>query len=180
MNYKKSQWHISLAFLALQALIPAKAAELNMTMLKNADYSPVEWNSKDHLMGKLKLHNGKYYKRDKENSTDTFEIGESLSIEKIVLGNLNQDENKDAAVILYHNTGGSGSVAQVAAVLNNNGQPQHVASRELGDRTEIKSLAINNGFIVITVDNPRYYPGQKKTVKYKLVGNKLVGPEPFH
>jgi hypothetical protein len=163
-----------------QALIPAKAAELSMTMLKNAEYSPVEWNSQDRLGEKLKLHNGKYYKRDEENSTGAIEFGKSLDIEKIVLGDLNKDEKKDAAVILYHNTGGSGSVTQVAAVLNNNGQPQHVASRELGDRTEIKSLAIKKGFIVITVDNPRFYPGQKKTVKYKLVGNKLMGPEPFH
>lgn len=180
MSYKKSQWHITLAFLALQTLIPARATELSMTMLKNAEYSPVQWNSQDHLGEKLKLHNGHYYKRDEENSTDALERGESLDIEKIVIGDLNEDGNKDAAVILYHNTGGTGSVAQVAAVLNNHGHPQHVTSRELGDRTEIKSLTIKNGFIVIMVDNPRFFPGQKKTVKYKLVGTKLMGPEPFH
>jgi hypothetical protein len=56
----------------------------------------------------------------------------------ITFGDINGDGAGDAAVILVWSGGGSGRFASVAAVLNLNGKPVHVASRELGDRVEIK------------------------------------------
>lgn len=162
-------------FVVAPFAIPSQAlADLTVSMLKNADYAPVDWGTSDRLEQKVKLTNGQYLKHDTESDRD-----ETLSLGKAVLGDLNGDGKKDGAVILYHNTGGSGTVAQVAAVIDANGQPRHVASRNLGDRTEIKSLDIQAGGIVITLENPRFFPSQKHTVRYRLNGWKLRGPEPF-
>jgi hypothetical protein len=177
MKEARLQCFVMILFLVV-AVSPstAKAAELTVSMLKNAQYSPVGWGTQDQLeKKKIKLVAGEYMKQGPEGPMDV----ESLTVVKIALGDLNGDGKKDGAVILYHNTGGSGSVAQVAAVIDDKGKPRHVASRNLGDRTEIIGLTIEKGFIVIELDNPRFYPGQKKTVKYQLVGNKLEGPKPF-
>lgn len=149
--------------------------ELDMFALKNAQY---DLNATSTEVARIvKLQNGEYFEPYKD---DPVGRGESVTLYKVALGDLNRDNKKDAVVILFLNGGGSGTDVHVAAVLYQNGQPHHVASRYLGDRTEVKSLAIKNGFIHIDVDNPRFASGQAKTVKYQLEGNKLVGPEPFN
>lgn len=50
------------------------------------------------------------------------------------LGNLTGDGREGAAVILRSSGGGSGVFYEVAAVVNKDGRPIHVASAELGDR----------------------------------------------
>ena len=173
---KGQQWFACILLLTGIVFAPIMAgAELNILMLKNAVYSTVAWNTPDRFEHRVKLVNGKYEHQGPYGVTDH----EEVEMGKTAFGDLNGDGKNDAAVILYHNTGGSGTVTQVAAVLDVNGQPQHIASRNLGDRTEIKKLTIKKGIIFVTVDNPRFFPGQKKTVKYRLVGNKLIGPEPF-
>lgn len=168
-------WYMgAFCLVVLMILPPSAIADLTISSLRNGEYYIIEWNTRDKFTNKVRLINGKYEWQDLR-LTDY----ELVEMDKVALGDLNGDGRKDAAVILWHNTGGSGSVCQVAAVLDSNGRPQHIASRNLGDRTEIKSLAIINGYIVINLDNPRFYPGQQKVVKYKLVGNKLVGPDPF-
>lgn len=144
--------------------------------LKNAEYFIVRWNTADELEKKVKLLNGEYSTGGPIGSAEY----ESIWTGQMAYGDLNDDGKTDAAVILFHNTGGSGTVVQIAAVLDVDGQTRHVASRNLGDRTEIKSLVINNGVIAIRLDNPRFFPGQEKTIEYTLENNKLLGPEPFN
>jgi hypothetical protein len=117
---------VVLLLLLAVAVLPIQAsAELTVVAVKNAQYSTVKWNSQDRLEKNFRLANGKYEKQGPEGPTDV----ESLSVGKIALGDLNGDGKKDGAVILFYNTGGSGTVVQVAAVLDVNGQPRHVASR---------------------------------------------------
>jgi uncharacterized protein len=100
--------------------------------------------------------------------------------EMIKFGDLNGDGTDDAAVILAWSGGGSGQFASIAAILNVNGKAVHVASRELGDRVEIKRFTIKNGAIEIRLTNERFFPGKKATLTYKLIHNKLIGKEtPF-
>jgi hypothetical protein len=103
----------------------------------------------------------------------------SVGMEKYALGDLNADRIDDAAIILYSSGGGSGCFIELWAVINRGGKPKQIANISLGDRTEIKSLEIVAGKIAIDIDNPRFYPGQRKVVKYRLTGGKLIGPHPF-
>lgn len=176
MKFNKMKCLYVIWFLAFAIASPLKVgAELNVSMLKNARYSTVDWDTSDRLGKSVKLVNGEYYWQGPNGLMDN----ESVSIGKIALGDLNGDGKKDAAVILLHNAGGSGTVIQVAAVLDVNGKPRHIASRNLGDRTEIRELKIRKGLIMIKLANSRFFPGQKKTVQYKLEGNKMIGSDPF-
>lgn len=169
-------WFYVVLFLAFAIASPLEVgAELTVSMLKNAQYSTVDWDTSDQLGKSVKLVNGEYYWQGPNGVMDN----ESVSIGIIALGDLNGDGKKDAAVILLHNAGGTGTVIQVAVVLDVNGKPRHVASRNLGDRTEIKEMKINKGSIMIKLANSRFFPGLKKTVQYKLEGNKLIGRDPF-
>lgn len=149
-------------------------AELTTSILNNAEYYFLEVDSQDKLIdAKYKFINGGY---ESKSPGDTMYAG----ISKIVYGDLNGDGKKDAAVILGLNTGGSGDFVQVAAVLDVNGKPQHVASRYLGDRTDVDSLIIKKGYIICTVHSDYFQGGKRKrTIRYQLKGNKLIGPKPF-
>jgi uncharacterized protein len=144
-------------------------------LLENVEYYTVQWNTPDKLEGKVKLANGEYIREGPDGPQDI----ESVRMGNIAYGDLDGDGKMDAAVILYHNTGGTGTVTQVAAVLDANSHPRHVASRNLEDRTEIKELTIREEVIVIRLDNPRFYPGQEKNVEYRLKDSRLLGPAPF-
>lgn len=86
---------------------------------------------------------------------------------------------EDAAVILASNTGGSGVFIDLAAVLDEEGEPRHVASAFLGDRPQINSVTIAEG--VITVDlvtqgpeDPFCCPTLPLTVSFTLQEDALV------
>lgn len=102
-----------------------------------------------------------------------------VEMEKYAFGDLNGDGIDDAAVILFSNGGGSGCFVELFAMIDRGGKPKQIATRSLGDRTEIKGLTIVDGHIAVDVDNPRFYPGQRKVVRYQLVGDKLIGPDAF-
>lgn len=149
---------------------------VNDQSIKNMRYHPVIWNSADHIEKRsLQVRNGEYERIGKRNAHDM----ESLRAGYAVFGDLNGDGKKDAAVTLNHNTGGSGTVMQIATVVDMNSVPTHVASRNLGDRTEVTKMWIQNGKIYAHISNERFYPGQAKTVSYFLKNGRLVGPDPW-
>jgi hypothetical protein len=100
------------------------------------------------------------------------------------LGDLNQDGLEDAAVVLAENSGGSGVFLYLAAVVDQNGTPANVATQLLGDRVEIKSVAIDGGEIVIDMvtqgpDDPFCCPSMEVTLRYRLEGDRLVEQTAF-
>ncbi len=97
----------------------------------------------------------------------------------IATGDLNGDGVDDAAVILTADPGDSGVFYYLAAVVNEAGQPRHVASVVLGDRIQVKSLSIAAEQVVVHLaiqgpDDPACCPSREITQKYELRGETLV------
>ncbi len=66
----------------------------------------------------------------------------SIKLTSITLGDLNGDKLQDAVVVFGVNGGGSGLYMRLGFLLNRNGQPIHVKSEELGDRTTVENVRI--------------------------------------
>lgn len=94
-------------------------------------------------------------------------------------GDLNGDGAADAAVVLVENSGGSGVFTYIAVQLNQDGQPVDAGAVWVGDRTQIKSTAIDNGQIVLEIvtqgpDDPQCCPGLKVRKTYTLQDGQLA------
>jgi heat shock protein HslJ len=164
-----------LALLLFQATSTGETKTTSGTLtaddLKNGEYQ-TEFSSS----GKIKLHNGLY--KEKIVPDSSTELVVTLS-DKMAFGDLNGDGEKDAAVILITNPGGSGTFRYLAAVINQNGSPNHVASQLLGDRIKVKSLSIRSGEITVEMithgpSDPLCCPTLEAIHDYQLQGNKLV------
>lgn len=149
------------------------AAALTDEALANATYQSEYVES-----GEVTLTDGVYHVEPAAG-----EVGPRVHVELVeewnTYGDLNGDGVDDAAVILSSNTGGSGVFFDVAAVLNQGGEPQHVASAFLGDRVVINSLAITDGTIVVDMiqqaaDDPLCCPSQRTVRTYALDDSGLV------
>ena len=143
---------------------------LTLEALKNAEYDS-EF-PKDH---KAKLTDGKYQEEYQPGAATKLIIGLHPAY---AIGDLNGDGVDDAAVILVANPGGSGTFYHLAAVVNENGTPEHVASQSLGDRIQVKSISIRSGEIVLDMvvhgpSDPLCCPTVEVTRTYKLQGDKL-------
>jgi hypothetical protein len=98
--------------------------------------------------------------------------------ERVAFEHLDGDENKDAAVVLLVNTGGTADFMILAALINQNGVPFHKASVDLGDRVIINSIKIEDRAIVVDMithgpNDPAIHPTVKKVARFRLKGNKL-------
>ncbi len=94
-------------------------------------------------------------------------------------GDLNGDGIADAAVLLAINTGGTGRFVQLAAVMNEAGEPVQKATSFLGDRVQIKSVSILDGRIKINMithgaQDPQCCPSVEAQVEYRLQDGELV------
>ncbi len=99
-------------------------------------------------------------------------------------GDLNGDGASDAVALLVENSGGSGVFSYVGAQLNQGGQPADADAVLLGDRTQVISMAIANGQVVVEIvtpgpDDPLCCGTQKLRKTLALSGNMLaeVGSE---
>jgi len=152
------------------ACAPTKTAPLTADALKNAEYH-LEYPAK----GVAKLTDGKY-----EEEIVPGAASKLVAVpDGIAFGDLNGDGVEDGAIILATNMGGSGTFIDLATVLNQDGAPKHVATVNLGDRVQVKSIAIEPGVISLEMvthgpDDPMCCPSQNVTEKYKLQGDQLV------
>ena len=144
---------------------------LTLESLRNAEY-----RSKYYGDGPVRLNNGRNEtKIDPDSDMKAFiEL-----TDKIAFGDLDGDGNPDAAVILLSSGGGSGGFFELAVIVNQNGTPVQAGLQYLGDRVDIKSIAIKSGIIVIDMlthgpDDARCCPTLKQTQRYRLDGGRLV------
>ena len=145
---------------------------LTEEMLKNAQYKS-EMSSE----GIVKLVGGKYEEEIVPGAASKMIV--VMIPDRYAFGDLNRDGVDDAVVVLATNMGGSGTFVSLAAVLNDEGAPEHVASADLGDRTKIISVSIEDDIVTVDVithgpNDPMCCPSVHTTKRYKLEGNKLV------
>jgi hypothetical protein len=125
-------------------------------------------------IGSLRLTDGQFSYAYGSGATQVNKVGYLTS----ALGDLNGDGKPDAAVILWANTGGSGTFVYILAVVDQGGQPTQVAAELLGDRIQMGPLAVKDGQIVASVKafaagDPQCCPSQQVTRTYQLDGTAL-------
>ena len=171
------------------SIIATAAPGVTQQSVKNISYHPAIWKSSDQLeVRSVRLVNGIYEKGRKNVDLDY----ECLQTGRVIFGDINGDGKKDAVVILYHMKDDL-EASEIAIVLDVKGVPIHVATRYFGVGTEIMDAKIEKtvlpdprtgklaetGLIRVEVSNAKYCEGQGKSVSYRLVNDKLIGPDPF-
>jgi heat shock protein HslJ len=97
----------------------------------------------------------------------------------VAYGDLNGDGVDDAAVLLVENSGGTGVFTYVGVQLNVDGQPVDAGTAWVGDRTQAKSMAIENGQVIMEIvtqgpSDPQCCPTLKVRKIYALQDGKPV------
>jgi heat shock protein HslJ len=146
------------------------AAPLTEEALKNAEYHS-EWPAD----GVAQLTDGEYRKPTVEGSATELVI----RLVNVIFGDLDGDGVEDAAVILVADPGGSGTFYDLAAVINRDGNPEHVATTFLGDRADIQAFSVESGQVVVDMithgpDDPMCCPTQRVEQTYELQGDELM------
>ena len=156
-----------------QPQAPATVPNLTVEQLRNATLSIT---GSDQIIRSMEFKDGKY-----ELGSDPAQSG-YISVtmgEKIGFGDLIADGAQDAVISIGENYGGTGVFVSVVAVLNNNGQPNPVATAVIEDRAMINQLGIVNGEILVDAtthgpNDPMCCPSLPSTRAYRLIENTLV------
>ena len=144
---------------------------LTLEQLQNTVYQS-DWAAS----GIVQLTDGQYQEKIAEDSAARLFIW----LEEVhAFGDINYDDVKDAVVLLATNAGGSGTFYTLAAVINTKAGPEHVASRLLGDRVKVKSISIEERFIIVNIithgpDDPMCCPTKEVTQEYLLDDEQLI------
>jgi heat shock protein HslJ len=101
-----------------------------------------------------------------------------LLTDRLAFGRLS-DGQEVAAAILVADPGGSGTFYTLAAVVEQDGALVNVAATFLGDRVQIRSLALDGGEMVVDMvtqgpDDPFCCPTQRVVQRYALQADQLV------
>jgi heat shock protein HslJ len=91
---------------------------------------------------------------------------------------LDGDGADETVVLLWQNSGGSGTFSYIAVMDNVNGEWSNVATAPLGDRVQVRSGAVKNAAITLDVvqqgeEDPACCPSQLATRSWTLEGGKL-------
>lgn len=160
--------HLS-CLLALSAglLLTGAVPALSRDMLENMAYH-TGLADEDVL---LKLVKGQY----------DYAPGEGyVKIERIVMGDLDGDGARDAAVELVENGGGTGYFRSLQIVRNHQGRPQLLPIYlPLGDRSIIRQLSIQAGLIRLRMivtgpDDGACCPTKPLSQTFRLKGTQLI------
>lgn len=164
--------HIYTIVLNCAEAAPTAGRPLTLEALKNAAYLS-EWPAD----GVAQLVDGEYEEEIVPGAASKLVI--AFYQDMYAFGDLDGDGVEDAAVVLATSGGGSGTFISLEAVINDRGTPNHVATASLGDRVEVKSVAIEAGKITVDMvthgpDDPLCCPTLEVTQIYRLQGDKLV------
>jgi heat shock protein HslJ len=146
---------------------------LSFESLRNAEYLSLHTKS-----GGAFLADGSYRERIMPGTAS--EVVVNLT-RYIAYGRL--DNRETAAVILITQTGGTGNFYDLAIMVNRDGKAFNRATRNLGDRIRIESLAIVEDEIVIDMvsqgpGDPMCCPTRNVVEHYSLVGTALIRKSP--
>ncbi len=125
-------------------------------------------------IGAFELKDGNFQEKYGEGASQVKRVG----VVTAAFGDLDGDKVEDAAVVLWANTGGSGTFIYLAPVLNKDGKGQQTGAQLLGDRVQIKSLVVNSGRIRIEElaqgsTDPMVSPTLQSVQEYALQSGKL-------
>jgi hypothetical protein len=162
---------------ATETLAPPTATSagptLSVEQLRNATLT---YTGSDQVSRTIQLKDGKY-----ETGPDSAQPGYvRINLgKKIAFGDLNGDGLADAAMTVIENYGGTGEFVSVAAVLNQNGQPDVVATMLIEDRAMLNDLSIQAAeiFVDATVhgpNDPECCASQPSKRFYRLIDHALV------
>jgi hypothetical protein len=115
----------------------AVSSQLNKDLLKNSQYHAPDYDKTVNLI------DGKY-----ESSSGVDYLLVEL-LPEIAMGDLNWDNQEDAALLLAENGGGSGVFVSLIAVTNQNGKPFQAGAALIDDRPKINALTIQAGTIIL-------------------------------
>jgi len=140
--------------------------------LKNAEYSVVV----NGVRQTIRMIDGSYQQGTDPTSPDFLVVTVN---QPAAFGDLNSDNDDDAAIMLSEWYGGTGTNVYVAAVTNWAGIPLHKASVLIDDRAIIQSIRIENGLIIVDAivhaeNDPGCCPSKHVTRIFRLVGEILV------
>lgn len=156
-------------------VIQPSTSHLTAEALKNGEYQ-----SDFAETTTIKMTNGTYHEEGQPGGATELVI---TLHPKTAFGDLNGDGMGDAAVVLVSVPGGSGTFYDLAAVINQDGTPKHVATQPLGDRIKLQALSIESGIITVDTvthgpDDPMCCPTQQVRQSFKFLENKLVKVSP--
>lgn len=125
-------------------------------------------------LGPVQLVNGSYERSYGEGAS----MVNSVGYLQAAFGDLNKDGVKDAAVIVWANTGGSDRFVYLVAVTNRGKILRQAAHVLLGNHVQMTSLTIDGGKIVakslgLAVNEPVCCPSVEATQTFTLEGNVL-------
>jgi hypothetical protein len=154
-----------------QESAPGTAPSLTSETLANAEYVLPDGST-------VQLTDGVYQEKPDETAS-TFITNVSLLDDLTAYGDLNGDGVEDAAVIIVDAPGGSGVFTYLAAVVDEDGSPANVDTVDLGDRTDITTVAVEDGAIRVDVvahgpDDPMCCPTEKRIWTYELQEGQLT------
>jgi hypothetical protein len=146
---------------------------LSVEMLRNAEYTITGFSDSPRT---IKLVDGSFASGPDPAVIDYISIRMG---NLVAFGDLDGDSVLDAAVILAINTGGTGVFTYIAAVLNLDGSPVHVASILVDDRPLINTLSIVSSEIlaesvVHRADDPMCCPSLPVDQGFRLFNNNML------
>jgi len=176
MNYMSNPPGLVSLIVLLLGLIVSGCASVqhvdasSLSQLRNLSYQGIHAQT-------VKLRDGVY-------EGPTFDAGGAsrLRVELIeqlmVSGDMTGDGNNEAAVFLTASSGGSGTYTYLAIVTKSGFSYQNIATENLGDRVQVRSLRLAEGTLILDLitagpDDAACCPSLKMRNTYRLVAGKL-------
>ncbi len=146
--------------------------KLTREEIENTEYETC-WKPE---IGKFKLTDGVYSDEEKGWSIKAYRLYDMDVPSQIAFGDLNNDEKKDAAVILKSVENGVSNY-ELAIVLNDKGKPFYINCKKLEDVLHTNSIAIQpetvNIYMVVP-DLESTLGKSRELARYKLQGGKII------
>ena len=145
---------------------------LSLGVLKSITYHGIE-----DLPGQVMLTNGDW-KGNPEVPRAAIEKTVNLVDDFVARGDLDGDDQEEAAVLLSYWPGGTGVFVNLAVVDHQQGKAQNVATVSLGDRVQVRDVWIENREVIVDMiaagpEDTACCPSQKVRKTWTLAAGKL-------